>query len=585
MERERNKEIDELYSTLNIGSFLERKKGRENEETPRRSSRSEELSSREGLRRSTRESMRSESPINRESVSSERPVSREARRESVSPERPVSREVRRESVSPERSVSREVRRESVSPERPISREVRRENVSPERPVSRATSVSRENVKSEQPQTSVSELRRMILEQARKEEELKARKLVEEEIKKEEPLVEEKPPVEEVPTVVTEESLDDLTKEFEDSSDELDEDFGDLVSKKKKPKKAKKEKKKKENDSKMSKKLFVGVITCAILDVIALVLLFLAYGPISYFRNMLVTSAMTTMNHKYLARTLYSEKTINKILSGNVVHEIGENTNIKDINFDGAEDTGKYDSVYDEQILKRDKDQLYKLIDIKGNGYVGYLVAIYDPSRVELVSATSYGYGGALLTNMSKKHGAKVAINASGFANGTAVGKGSIPVGAVIQDGKIISGGGITGYGGGIAGFNKDHVLVLTKDDAATAVSNGIVDAVEFGPFLIVNGKAAQIKGNGGWGIAPRTVLAQRKDGIVLFLVIDGRNAKHSLGVDMNELINILTRYKAHNAVNLDGGGSSTLVIEGKLQNIPCGSTCGERYVPNAWIVK
>ncbi len=378
--------------------------------------------------------------------------------------------------------------------------------------------------------------------------------------------------------VTENDLEKLVEEFEDPKEETEE-------KEEKPKKRKKEKKVKGGKQKKSKKLFIGVIICVLLDLFALTGLFLTYGPISYFRNLLVTSAMTTMNHQYLARIFYDEKTIQKVLASNVVKETEENTNVSDIDFSNAEDTGQYESAYEEQILKREKGQLYKKIDIKGNGYVGYLVAIYDPSRVHLVSATSYGYGGAFLTEIAKKNDAKVAINASGFADGSAVGKGSIPVGTVIQDGKIIARGGGNSFGGGIAGFNKDHVLVLTKESPDVALQNGIVDAVEFGPFLIVNGKAAEIRGNGGWGIAPRTVLAQRKDGIVLFLVIDGRNAKHSLGVDMNELINILKRYKAHNAVNLDGGGSSTLVVDGKLANIPCGSTCGERYVPNAWIVK
>ena len=591
MERERNNDIDELYSTLNIGSFLERRKSRETteENIPRR--RSEELKQERPVTREvSRESLRQEKPVarevSREALRQEKPVAREVSREALRQEKPITREVSRGALRQQRPVAREVSRGALRQEKPVAREVSRETLRQEKPITREANVRQgKTIAQEEPQAvSVSELRRRILEQARKEEELKSEKAVEEAIKREKPLLEE---VETIEPVVTEEELEDLTKEFEESNEELDDDFEDLLdSKKKKRKKEKKGKNRKESDhSKMSKKLFAGVITCAILDVIAVVCLFLVYGPISYFRNMLVTSAMTTMNHKYLARTFYSEKTINQILAGNVVNEIGENTNIKDINFNGAEDTGKYDSVYEEQILKRDKNQLYKVIDIKGNGYVGYLVAIYDPSRVELVSATSYGYGGALLTNMSKKYSAKVAINASGFSNGTAVGKGSIPVGTVIQDGKIISNGSVTGYGGGIAGFNKDHVLVLTKEDASTAVKNGIVDAVEFGPFLIVNGKAAEIKGNGGWGIAPRTVLAQRKDGIVLFLVIDGRNAKHSLGVDMNELINILTKYKAHNAVNLDGGGSSTLVVEGKLKNIPCGSSCGERYVPNAWIVK
>lgn len=323
-----------------------------------------------------------------------------------------------------------------------------------------------------------------------------------------------------------------------------------------------------------------------MDLFACTGLFLTYGPISYFRNLLVTSAMTTMSHKYLARTFYSDKTIEKILSNNTLTEINENTNSNDINFEDGKDTGEYSSIYEEQILKRDKDQLYKVIEIKENNYSGHLIAIYDASRVKLVGATNTNYGGAFLTDISKRNNAKVAINASGFYNGG--NKGSTAVGTVIMNGKIVLSSGSSGYGGGLSGFNKDHVLVLTRDDPATAIKNGMVDAVEFGPFLIVNGKAAEIKGDGGWGLASRTVLAQRKDGIVLFLVIDGRQVGHSIGIDMGGLIKILQRYNAHNAVNLDGGGSTTLVVEGKLTNRPCCSvdpTSKQRYVPNAWIVK
>ena len=63
------------------------------------------------------------------------------------------------------------------------------------------------------------------------------------------------------------------------------------------------------------------------------------------------------------------------------------------------------------------------------------------------------------------------------------------------------------------------------------------DAVQFGPFLIVNGTRAKTSGNGGWGINPRTVLAQRKDGIVLFLVIDGRRLTMP-GASIKDLIEI-----------------------------------------------
>ena len=119
----------------------------------------------------------------------------------------------------------------------------------------------------------------------------------------------------------------------------------------------------------------------------------------------------------------------------------------------------------------------------------------------------------------------------------------------------------------LSGFTNDNKLYLGKISAEEAINMGIRDAVEFGPFLIVNGKSAFINGNGGYGIHPRSAIAQRKDGIVLFLVIDGRSLK-SKGADMNDLVDILLRYHAYNASNLDGGNSSALVIDNKIINHP-----------------
>jgi exopolysaccharide biosynthesis protein len=102
----------------------------------------------------------------------------------------------------------------------------------------------------------------------------------------------------------------------------------------------------------------------------------------------------------------------------------------------------------------------------------------------------------------------------------------------------------------------------------------------------MNGKPASIKGNGGFGYAPRTAIAQRQDGIVLFLVFDGRDFGRNLGASMNDVTNLFLRYKAYNATNLDGGGSCTLVIEDELINKPSGgSYTGARYIPNSWMVK
>ena len=333
-----------------------------------------------------------------------------------------------------------------------------------------------------------------------------------------------------------------------------------------------------------KKLF---ITCIVLDVLMFIGLFILYGPFSYVRVTLITTAMHTKDHKYIARTLYSEKMINKVLSENYMEEINENTDTSKIKINDIKETTKYESKYEEQILKKDEcNYVYKIINLKGNTWVGYMVVVYDPSRIHLVNSRYLGSYGEFLEPMSKYHKSLVSINAGGFADAGGVGTGGIPTGTVISNGKVIYEGVDTGWGGGLIGFNKDHVLVLTKDSPSKAIADGMVDAVDFGPFLIVNGVRAFAKGNGGWGLSARTVIAQRRDGIVLMIVVDGRQAGYSLGIDMVELTDLLVRYKAYNAANLDGGASSSLVVNGELYSKPCAvSATGERWIPNAWMVK
>ncbi len=541
MEREEKKESktaleESVYSSLNIGSFLELK--------------------------------RKERDLDRK-----KETSNESKKEVVKVTPLVKEEPKKEIIT--KKVVAAVEEKKVDPKKEmVQKEAQKKAVKTE-----------ERKNSSIPKKDVEETKRDLHELLKKrKEELAKESAKKEKVKIEEEKKEEtSKPVRKMEKETRKEEVSDREKEQKNRQKETQE----KNFQKEQMNSRKKNKKQKEASTKLGKGLIIGIIICVIMDLFACTGLFLTYGPVSYFRNLLVTSAMTTMSHKYLARTFYSDKTIEKILSNNVVKEVDENTDSSDINFADGKDTGEYASIYEEQILKRDKNQLYKVIDIEEKNYRGYLVAIYDASRIQLVGASNKtNYGGAFLTNIAKREGAKVAMNASGFFNGGD--KGSTAVGTVIMDGKVVLNGGASGYGGGLSGFNKDHVLVLTRDDPATAIKKGMVDAVEFGPFLIVNGKAAEIKGDGGWGLASRTVLAQRKDGIVLFLVIDGRQMGYSLGIDMNGLIKILKRYNAHNAVNLDGGGSTTLVVEEKLTNRPCCSvdpTSKQRYVPNAWIVK
>ena len=187
--------------------------------------------------------------------------------------------------------------------------------------------------------------------------------------------------------------------------------------------------------------------------------------------------------------------------------------------------------------------------------------------------------------MAKDNNAIIAMNAGGFYDPDWNSNGAVPHGTVISNGKVVSDYIDANMGGGFIGFDKDNKLVLGKYTKDEAVKMGIRDAVEFGPFLIINGKSAFVKGNGGWGIAPRTAIGQRKDGIVLFLVINGRLAT-SLGADMGDLTEIMENYGAVNAANLDGGSSSELVINHKIINTPvAGGKDGLRDMSTFWIVK
>ena len=351
-----------------------------------------------------------------------------------------------------------------------------------------------------------------------------------------------------------------------------------------PPQPEKEKKKRR---KWSKKKKVGIILGSFFTIGLATFLFLCYGPWPGFRNFWITSAMTTMSHRYLATWFYSDETIQKVLENNKIIEVGEVTDPDLIQFKKYSGSMLiFKNKYEKEILTKDKDNdLYKIIEINGTTYQGFLVAIYNPSKVSIATTQYLGTRGEAITDVAKREGAVIAMNAGGFYDPDWNSNGAIPHGTVIQNGKIVSDFQDANMGGGFIGFTNDNKLVLGKMTKEEALEVGYRDAIEFGPFLIVNGKSSFIKGNGGWGIAPRTAIGQRKDGIVLFLVINGR-LPNSIGADMVDLTEIMENYGAYNAANLDGGSSTELVVNNKIINTPvAGGTDGLRDMPTFWIVK
>ena len=314
-------------------------------------------------------------------------------------------------------------------------------------------------------------------------------------------------------------------------------------------------------------------------------LLLFYGPFDSFKEFWITSAMTTMSHKYLATSIYSEEYIQKVLEDNSIIEVDEITNPDEIQF-RKYTTTIYRNQYEKAILQKDEgNDLYKVINVSGKGYQGFLVAIYDPSRIHIATTAYLGVTGESILTVSEREKAIIAMNAGGFYDPDWNGNGALPHGVVFSNGEIVSEYVEANVGGGFIGFTKEDKFVLGSMSKYEAQTMGMRDAVQFGPFLIINGKRSFVRGNGGWGIAPRTAIGQRKDGIVLFLVINGRLA-NSIGADMIDLCDIMENYGAYNAANLDGGSSSELVINGKIINTPvAGGSNGLRNMSTFWVVK
>ena len=83
---------------------------------------------------------------------------------------------------------------------------------------------------------------------------------------------------------------------------------------------------------------------------------------------------------------------------------------------------------------------------------------------------------------------------------------------------------------------------------------------------------------------PRTAVGLRADGTWIFVVVDGRQPGLSIGMNLKEVAELMQSLGCVDALNLDGGGSSTLCVLGKVVNSPS-DAARERPVSDAIIVR
>ncbi|MNZ70900.1 hypothetical protein D3C78_892510 [compost metagenome] len=168
----------------------------------------------------------------------------------------------------------------------------------------------------------------------------------------------------------------------------------------------------------------------------------------------------------------------------------------------------------------------------------------------------------------KRHGAAAGVNAGGFADGR--GK-RYPLSTTIVDGQYVTDFEAPHANLFFVGLNDQNELIGGKYPTKAQLDAAKPKfGASFVPVLLRKGKAQPIpeKWQTSPKRAPRTVIANYKDDQLLFLVADGYNEAGSSGATLEEIQLLLQRYGVVDGYNLDGGGSSSLIFNGKVINKP-----------------
>ena len=132
-------------------------------------------------------------------------------------------------------------------------------------------------------------------------------------------------------------------------------------------------------------------------------------------------------------------------------------------------------------------------------------------------------------------------------------------------------------------LNEDAVANLKKWKLDWAVGGGPV-LVKDGVIFISNNEEKKFAGKAIADHHPRTAMGYTKDGYLILLAVQGRMKNIAIGTTLTETAQIFIDLGAVEAINLDGGGSSCLLINGKETIKPSDPT-GQRPVPAVFFIK
>jgi len=245
----------------------------------------------------------------------------------------------------------------------------------------------------------------------------------------------------------------------------------------------------------------------------------------------------------------------------------------------AAQVGKPLAIYDRRITLRlgsaservQSDKLSaQLYFVKAQNFIGYAMKVRlksDQAMTMVLGDDKFG-GSETTLSAVKRYKAFAGVNAGGFADS---GGKRYPLSTTVLDGEYVNGFEPTFKDLFFVGLSEDRKLIggeYTSREQLDKLKPKF--GASFVPILLKNGQPQTIPDK--WRKqphrAPRTVIGNYKDDQLLILVTDGYDERGGSGATLEELQILLQRLGVKDAYNLDGGGSSSLIFNGRVVNNP-----------------
>ena len=315
--------------------------------------------------------------------------------------------------------------------------------------------------------------------------------------------------------------------------------------------------------------FLLTAAAALVVVLAVSLKMMCSDSFPDLQSRLVTTFLETGQLKFVPSLFLSAEKIQAIVDENSMSDFKAEVDAGLINIGGA---GSIDLSAEEQEWGD-----IEIFEVKGSTYYGTMIYLKDPSRLSVATIFPWRSLGVPLDELVESAGAIGGIN-GGLYN-SYNNSGGAPYGVVISDGELLMNEPQSWPGLVLIGLTDENILQIIDissmtpgDIIALIEEKHIRDAVTFQEEssdannhfvqLVINGEAREMSGAGS-GLNPRTAIGQRADGSILLLVTDGRGKNGHTGASAFDLINIMMKYGAVNAANLDGGSSSCMYYNGE----------------------